>query len=214
MNFHIIILLLAIPPIFTSLAFAAKHRHRDRMPHARAPLQQVWLLKIYVVVTNSSVSPALSHRANSTSCIAPIPVNNVTERLNLALNSSGPGFVLSLCPSAQYMIKAPIVFTAPYQEISTLGYPTDNSRATLVVSGPIINGKGQTTAVDGTCADCDGVILRNIQAGIFVYSIVSSSFTSSTGRWKPCRDFLNPGWGKYRDGWLKLESADRIRAFF
>jgi hypothetical protein len=136
----------------------------------------------------------------------------VTERLNLALQSSGPNFTLSLCPNAQYLIQAPIVFTAPNQEISTWGYPTDDSRATLIVSGPIANDKGHTTAVDGTCANCDGVKLRNIQAGIFVYSIVDFSFTSSAGQWESCRDCCDPGWGKYRDGWPNLESVDRIRA--
>ncbi len=189
MFLHITILLLAIPPTFTSLAFAAKHRHLDRR------------------------SRVLSHRANNTSCISPTPVNTVTNRLNLALQSSGTGFILNLCPSAQYMIQAPIVFTAPNQEISTQGYPTDDSRATLVVSGPVANGQGHTTAVVGTCGNCNGVKLRNIQVGIFVYSIVDSLFTSSAGQWKSCRGCSNPGWSKHRDGWRKLESADRIRAF-
>lgn len=170
-------------------------------------------LAISVMVTNSSLSPALSHRADNTSCISPIPANTVTERLNLALQSSGTGFILNLCPSAQYMIQAPIVFTAPNQEISTLGYPTDDSRATLFVSGPVANGQGHTTAVDGTCGNCNGLKLRNIQAGIFVYSIVVSLFTSSAGQWKSCRGCSNPGWSKHRDGWPKLEPADRIRAF-
>jgi hypothetical protein len=120
------------------------------------------------IVTNSSLSPDLSHRANNPSCISPDPANTVTERLNAALQSSGTGFVLSLCPGAQYMTQAPIVFTAPNQEISTPGYPTDGTRATLVVSGPVANGQGHTTAVDGTCGNCDGVKLRNIQVGIFV----------------------------------------------
>jgi hypothetical protein len=66
------------------------------------------------------------------------------------------------------MIQAPILFAAPNQEISTVGYPTDNSRATLVVSGPVANGQGHTTAIDGTCANCGGIILRNIQVGVFL----------------------------------------------
>lgn len=213
MFLHIILLLLAIPLTFTSLAFAAKHRHLDRRSHAHAPLQQVWSLAISVIVTNSSLSPVLSYRANNTSCISPTPVNTVTDRLNLALQSSGTGFILNLCPSAQYMIQAPIVFTAPNQEISTQGYPTDDSRATLVVSGPVANGQGHTTAVVGTCGNCNGVKLRNIQAGIFVYSIIDSLFTSSPGQWKSCRGCSNLRWSKHRDGWRKLESADRIRAF-
>lgn len=96
-------------------------------------------------------------------CILPDPANTITDRLNLALNSSGPGYVLTLCPRAQYLILAPILFAAPDQEISTLGYPTGDDRATLVVNGVVANGQGHTTAVDGTCANCDGVKLRNVQ---------------------------------------------------
>jgi hypothetical protein len=141
------------------------------------PLYSKYGRSQYLSVTNLSLSPVLSHRANNTSCISPTPVNNVTDRLNLALQSSGSGFILNLCPDAQYMIQAPILFTAPNQEISTQGYPTDDSRAILVVSGSVANGQGHTTAVDGTCGNCNGVKLRNIQAGIFVYSIVDSLFT-------------------------------------
>ncbi|KAI0032935.1 hypothetical protein K488DRAFT_78182 [Vararia minispora EC-137] len=96
-------------------------------------------------------------------CILPDPANTVTDRLNLALNSSGPGFILRLCPNAQYLILSPILFSFPNQEISTLGYPTGDQRATLVVNGPVANGAGHTTAVDGTCSNCDGVMLRNVQ---------------------------------------------------
>ena len=76
------------------------------------------------------------------------------------------------------MIQAPILFTAPGQEISTAGYPIDDSRATLVVSGPVINGQGHTTAVDGTCANCSGVILRNIQVSTFVALSIALSSSS------------------------------------
>ncbi|KAF8505871.1 hypothetical protein F5888DRAFT_481064 [Russula emetica] len=110
-----------------------------------------------------SSNPVLSHRQNNAACISPNPANTITDRLNAALNSSGPGFVLRLCPNGQYMIQAPILFAAPNQEISTEGYPTDNSRATLVVSGPVANGQGHTTAIDGTCGNCSGITLRNIQ---------------------------------------------------
>ena len=110
-----------------------------------------------------SFSPASLYSRQDNGCIDPNPVNNIPERLNSALSSSGAGFVLRLCPNTQYMIQAPILFAAPNQEISTEGYPTDSSRATLVMSGPVANGKGHTTAVDGTCSDCYGVTLRNIQ---------------------------------------------------
>lgn len=83
--------------------------------------------------------------------------------MNQLLTSGGNGYVLSLCPGQQYFITKPIAFAAPNQEISTQGYPTGNDRATLVVSGPVSNGSGHTTAVDGTCTNCGGVKLRNIQ---------------------------------------------------
>jgi hypothetical protein len=97
------------------------------------------------------------------SCEPADPANTVTDRLNNLLTHGGDGFVLSLCPSTQYLITAPLAFASPNQEISTQGYPTDNSRATLVVNGPVENGQGHTTAVDGTCATCSGIKIRNIQ---------------------------------------------------
>lgn len=103
-------------------------------------------------------------RATSASCVSPDPTSNLTTRLNQLLSSSGSGYVLSLCPGQQYPITAPLLFTSPNQEISTQGYPTGSDRATLVVSGPVFsNGTGHTTAVDGSCASCHGITLRNIQ---------------------------------------------------
>ena len=96
-------------------------------------------------------------------CEPPDPLNTLTDRLNTLLNSSGPGYILPLCPSTQYFIQAPIIFFAQNQEISTVGYPTGDERATLVVAGPVFNGTGHTNAVDGTGLNCNGVKLRNIQ---------------------------------------------------
>ncbi|KAG2024028.1 hypothetical protein CC2G_001626 [Coprinopsis cinerea AmutBmut pab1-1] len=104
----------------------------------------------------------LTRRADP-DCEPADPANTVTDRLNTLLRNGGPGYTLRLCPNERYMIQAPITFAHPNQEISTLGYPTDDERATLVVSGPVQNGEGHTVAVDGTCNDCDGVKLRNIQ---------------------------------------------------
>jgi hypothetical protein len=100
------------------------------------------------------------------SCQSPDPANTVTDRLNQLLANGGNGYVLSLCPGKQYLITQPLAFAAPNQEISTQGYPTGDQRATLVVSGPVANGAGHTTAVDGTCTNCGGVKLRNIQVCI------------------------------------------------
>ncbi|KAJ7462037.1 hypothetical protein FB451DRAFT_1043820 [Mycena latifolia] len=96
-------------------------------------------------------------------CVNPDPANTVTDRINTLLNSSGPGYVLKLCAGRQYILQSSILFAAPNQEISTEGYPTGDSRATLVVDGPVANGTGHTNAVDGTCANCSGIMLRNVQ---------------------------------------------------
>jgi len=82
--------------------------------------------------------------------------------------------VLQLCPGSRYLIQAPISFASPDQEISTSGYPVGDERATLVVSGPITNGQGHTTAVDGTCANCSGVKLRHVQVVFAISSFVSA----------------------------------------
>lgn len=94
------------------------------------------------------------------------PQNTVTDRLNTLLNSSGPGYTLPLCPGQTYYITAPLAFAAHNQEISTVGYPEGDTRATLVVSGAVTGGTGQTTAVSGQCADCDDIKLRHIQVRI------------------------------------------------
>jgi hypothetical protein len=114
------------------------------------------------VPLNAFGSHAAHHRRDG-SCEPADPADTVTDRLNNLLAHGGDGYTLSLCPSAHYLITAPVLFAAPNQEISTLGYPTDDTRATLVVNGVVQDGSGHTTAVDGTCATCGGVKLRNIQ---------------------------------------------------
>jgi len=104
-----------------------------------------------------------SLRRDGNNCEPPDPANTVTDRLNKLLKDSGEGYVLHLCPKKTYLIQAPIIFAHPNQEISTLGYPTGHDRAILSVSGPVSDGKGHTTAVDGTCHTCSGISLRNIQ---------------------------------------------------
>ena len=96
-------------------------------------------------------------------CFEVEPEDTLTDRMNLALNSSGEDFVLSLCRNTEYKITAPIFFAFPGQEISTEGYPTDDSRATIIVSGPVSNGTGHTIAIQGTCDTCSNTKIRNIQ---------------------------------------------------
>jgi len=138
------------------------------------PLQRFTLVHILlscVLAASAFQSPAHKHRRMASDhtlsrrddCISADPQDTVTTRLQQALTSNGVGYVLSLCPDETYFTTAPINYTHADQEISTVGYPTDGSRATLVVSGPITNNTGHTTAIDGTCKGCNGLMLRNIQ---------------------------------------------------
>lgn len=90
----------------------------------------------------------------STACI---PSGDETVINNL-LKNGGANTIVSLCPSALFNLKQPVVFTALNQELSTQGYPTDDTRATLVVTG--VN---QTAAIFGNCEHCSGLRIRNIQ---------------------------------------------------
>jgi hypothetical protein len=137
--------------------------------HGRAArfVQQVQLLsQFYSIHTHDAdrnIGDSESFR-RADACEPSDPASNVTERLNKLLKNSGDGYVLQLCPNETYLIQAPIAFASPNQQISTEGYPTNDDRATLFVSGPVFaNGTGHTTAVDGTCSTCSNVILRNIQ---------------------------------------------------
>ncbi|KAH9008303.1 hypothetical protein EDB84DRAFT_1447024, partial [Lactarius hengduanensis] len=58
---------------------------------------------------------------------------------------------------------APVLFAAPDQEISVMGYPSNPADSRQLVNSPVANGTGHTTAVDGACLNCSGVKLRNIQ---------------------------------------------------
>ncbi|KAG8741297.1 hypothetical protein FRC12_015715, partial [Ceratobasidium sp. 428] len=105
-----------------------------------------------------------SRQTTNTSCVGAIPAQGLTERLNTALANGGEGYILSLCPNTTYPLTAPLVFKNKNQEISTVGYPVDGSRATLLVNGSTANdGTGHTVAVVGGCDLCSEIKLRNVQ---------------------------------------------------
>jgi parallel beta-helix repeat protein len=58
-----------------------------------------------------------------------------SPQINAALQTAGS--IASLCPNTNYYLYNSINFKAQSQEISTAGYPTDATRATLVVMGTI-----------------------------------------------------------------------------
>lgn len=86
----------------------------------------------------------------ATGCIA----SGTDADINAALTGSGAKAVL--CRDAVFHLAAPVKFTAPDQEVSTQGYPTDSTRAVLLVDDSQL-----TTAVNGV--DQRGAVLRNVQ---------------------------------------------------
>ncbi|WVQ73124.1 hypothetical protein IAR50_002688 [Cryptococcus sp. DSM 104548] len=80
-----------------------------------------------------------------------------TAALQKLITDGGAGYTLSLCPSNTYALTEILNYTAVDQEISTEGYPTDDTRATLVVSG-----FNKTTAVSASTKGRDRAVLRNV----------------------------------------------------
>ncbi|WVF68703.1 hypothetical protein IAT40_003475 [Kwoniella sp. CBS 6097] len=81
-----------------------------------------------------------------------------TDGLQKLLKDGGEGYTLQLCAGMVYELQDSLNYTAANQEISTEGYPTDDSRATLVMVG-----FNKTTSIRATDADLSGTKLRNIQ---------------------------------------------------
>jgi hypothetical protein len=79
------------------------------------------------------------------------------DTINNLLQQGGPNTIVSLCPGTAIPITEPIVFTAPGQEISTEGYPTDDTRATVIIQP----GSDATSAIRGNWQD--NVRVLNIQ---------------------------------------------------
>lgn len=69
-----------------------------------------------------------------------------------------PGAIVFLCPGATITLRNSLFFTAANQTLATLGYPTGNTRALLVVAGPT-----QSCAIYGEQTFASGIALRNIQ---------------------------------------------------
>src|SRR5262245_56483067 len=61
-------------------------------------------------------------------CIGP----GTQAAINAALVGNGAAAVL--CPNAQFLLTAPVRFTAPNQQLYTQGFPTDSTRAVLRVN--------------------------------------------------------------------------------
>ena len=94
----------------------------------------------------------------TTSCTAAACISSGDETIiNNALSSGGAGTIVQLCPNTVILINGEINFTADDQEISTEGYPTDGSRATVKIT----QGSQVGTLVQG--AFHSGIRLLNVQ---------------------------------------------------
>lgn len=89
--------------------------------------------------------------ASAQTCLSPTGDSEQEVVINNLLSTGGAGAVISLCPNTTFNLNRPVRFTAANQQISTEGYPTDSSRAMLVVKGT-----AQSTAIEGNCAACSG----------------------------------------------------------
>lgn len=77
--------------------------------------------------------------------------------INNAFAAGGAGAVVQLCASAHIVVTGQIQFTADNQELSTAGYPTDTTRATIQLAP----GNGGSTIIDG--GRKNGIKIKNIQ---------------------------------------------------
>ena len=106
---------------------------------------------------NKSLSHLLSYLTTLSCTIAACTSSGDQTTINQALTSGGTGAVVQLCPNTLILINDQINFTADNQEISTEGYPTDGSRATIKIAP----GSGVGTLVAG--AFHSGIRLLNVQ---------------------------------------------------
>ncbi|KAK4057804.1 hypothetical protein OIO90_001023 [Microbotryomycetes sp. JL221] len=88
------------------------------------------------------------------------------QHINQLLKSGGDGAIVALCPFAHVVIDPhgdPITFTAPRQQLYTLGEPEDHTRATITIENDKGHFSGElTTAIRANCDSCLGVSIRNL----------------------------------------------------
>lgn len=77
--------------------------------------------------------------------------------INSALSAGGAGTIVQLCANSLIQVTGQITFTAANQELSTAGYPTDDTRATIQIAP----GNTASTIIGG--GSFSGVRILNIQ---------------------------------------------------
>ncbi|KAK3496226.1 hypothetical protein B0T13DRAFT_281528 [Neurospora crassa] len=101
----------------------------------------------------NTTDDAMTITPRQSSCLS----TGTQSTINALFSSGGANTIVSLCPGVTIPITAPIVFTAPGQELSTQGYPTDSTRATILIQP----GSTVTSAIRGNWQN--NVKVLNIQ---------------------------------------------------
>lgn len=96
---------------------------------------------------------SVARKFASAACISSGNQNTI----NSALSSGGAGAIVQLCAGVTIQITGTIQFTADNQEISTQGYPTGTTRATIQIA----TGNSVSTLISGT--GHNGIRILNIQ---------------------------------------------------
>lgn len=94
-------------------------------------------------------------KRGSSSCLAK---GSTQTDINKLFSDGGAGTKVVLCAGTTYELTDTIIFTAANQQLYTQGYPTDDTRAALKVTGD-----EQSVAIWAGCDQCSGVVIRNVE---------------------------------------------------
>ena len=126
-----------------------------------------WLLAAPLASATGKVSPraGAQHRLHPSADVC-LPSPTV-HAINNILARGGAGTAVVLCPNSRLEIDAagrPITFTAPGQALYTLGFPEDDSRATIALVDPMgeSGAHGLATVVQADCDACAGARVRSL----------------------------------------------------
>lgn len=111
------------------------------------------MLVIMKVLLNKSLVPLVALLPLASGCISSGDQNTI----NNALAAGGSNAIVQLCASALIQVTGQITFAAANQEISTAGYPTGSTRATLQIA------PGSTVSTIIAGGNHNGVRILNIQ---------------------------------------------------
>lgn len=105
------------------------------------------------IFKSPSLGPWIGLVASAAACVS----TGNQDTINNAFTAGGAGTVVQLCQSVTILISASIHFSAANQELSTVGYPTGSTRATIKIA----SGNNVATLIQG--AWNSGVRIKNLQ---------------------------------------------------